>query len=419
MFSSSSRTKPGRLRVIHLVKDYLPYSCPWIHRQVVGAPEVESGVLALRVLDGAGRRSPVNSLRSIKDESFFWYAVARSAAWRGKRWGNRAVVRLLSSWLPDLAHGHFGHHSWFFLPAVRSLGIPLVVSFYGHDMSELPRRNRVWLERYQEMFDYGTLFFCEGPVMAEALAAIGCPHEKIRIQRLGIDPAAVNTRIRELRPGEILQVLAVARFTEKKGLPDAIRAVALAREKAKVNLTIVGDAAPGANGREEKRRIGEALSTSGMGESVRFLGQVDHQSIFRLADDYHVLIQPSKTSAKGDTEGGAPVTLIELGATGLPAVATRHADIPGIVINGVTGLLAREGSVGELAGALIRLASEPGLLARLSMGMTAHIRREFDQKLWDVRLGQHYQEALSAREETGAIGPIGPIGRIGRIGRIG
>ncbi|NIP81231.1 MAG: glycosyltransferase, partial [Gemmatimonadetes bacterium] len=46
-------------------------------------------------------------------------------------------------------------------------------------------------------------------------------------------------------------------------------------------------------------------------------------------------------AANGDGEGGAPTTLLEAQAVGLPVVASRHADIPWVVAP-EAGLLAPE-----------------------------------------------------------------------------
>jgi colanic acid/amylovoran biosynthesis glycosyltransferase len=68
----------------------------------------------------------------------------------------------------------------------------------------------------------------------------------------------------------------------------------------------------------------------------------------------HVCIQPSRTAADGDSEGGAPTVLLEMQAAGIPVVATRHADIPNVVAD--PDALVEEEDVDGLAAALVRLA---------------------------------------------------------------
>jgi colanic acid/amylovoran biosynthesis glycosyltransferase len=238
--------------------------------------------------------------------------------------------------------------------------------------------------------------------MADQLSRLGCPEEKIKVQRLGIDCSRIPVFERDFSPGQTLQVLAAARFKEKKGLPDAVRAVALASRLVPVQLTVVGDAAAGGKGRAEKRRLLQAVRCSELAGTVLFTGRLEHSELFRKAYQSHVIIQPSRRSSTGDTEGGVPVTLVELAATGLPAVATWHADIPQVVLHGETGLLAQEGDIETLAGHLVRLAREPGLLSKLGRGAGQHIRRYFDQNRCDLTLRHYYEQVVQRHERAAA-----------------
>src|SRR5690606_24335579 len=90
-------------------------------------------------------------------------------------------------WPAMLLHAHFGTRAWQNLVFQRRLKIPLVTSFYGYDAWMVPERELVWRERYRELFSAGALFLVEGPAMRERLCALGCPEEKIRVHRLGVD----------------------------------------------------------------------------------------------------------------------------------------------------------------------------------------------------------------------------------------
>jgi glycosyltransferase involved in cell wall biosynthesis len=68
---------------------------------------------------------------------------------------------------------------------------------------------------------------------------------------------------------------------------------------------------------------------------------------------------------------GMPVSLIEAGLAGLPAVATRVGGVPEVVQDGVTGLLTATRPA-ELADRVIRLLRDEPL--RLRMGRSARAR---------------------------------------------
>jgi colanic acid/amylovoran biosynthesis glycosyltransferase len=266
-----------------------------------------------------------------------------------------------------------------------------VVSFYGRDMSMLPREE-LWRRRYVELFGFASAVICLGNYMAAEIVKLGCPLEKIRMIPIGADLSQCRYRERALAPGEPLRILSAARFTEKKGLPDAIRAVGIAAREVPLEYVVVGAAADDREGRREERRIRDAAAETGLGDRLRFLGSLPMTRLLEEAARCHVLLHPSKHASDGDHEGGYPVICIELGASGMASVATRHADMEMVVIDGETGLLADEGDSAGLARHLVRIAQEPGLAA--SMGRAAHelAIRDFDVRGYQQRLGEVYRE---------------------------
>ena len=261
-----------------------------------------------------------------------------------------------------LLHAHFGWSGPTTLSAARQLGLPLVTTFYGRDLAHRKRR---WQrhEAYGELFSGGTLFVCEGPVMVEHLAGLGCPREKIRVVRVGIDLADFPFEP-PLRNGSLIIVQA-ARLVEKKGVDLSIRAFARARrEIGPAELWIVGDG--------ELRHELESLAASlDVADAVRFLGELSHAEYRDVLGRAHIGIQPSRTASDGDTEGGAPTVLLEMQASGMPVVATRHADIPFIVAAG--DCVVAEEDVDGLADTLVRLArsSDADWRARSEAGRRA------------------------------------------------
>ena len=88
------------------------------------------------------------------------------------------------------------------------------------------------------------------------------------------------------------------------------------------------------------------------------------QSLFRQAD---VFVFPSYYEYEC-----FPLVLLEAMAAGLPAIATRHASIPEIVVEGETGFLVDPRSVDELSAAIARLLRDPDL--RFQMGSAGRER---------------------------------------------
>jgi colanic acid/amylovoran biosynthesis glycosyltransferase len=105
-------------------------------------------------------------------------------------------------------------------------------------------------------------------------------------------------------------------------------------------------------------------------------------------------LQPSRTAADGDTEGGAPTVILELQAMGIPVVATRHADIP-FVVPRPQELVAEE-DVDALAEALCRVANETETERRARTGEArAFVEARHDAAVTAAGVEDVYLEALS------------------------
>jgi colanic acid/amylovoran biosynthesis glycosyltransferase len=88
-------------------------------------------------------------------------------------------------------------------------------------------------------------------------------------------------------------------------------------------------------------------------------------------------VAASVTAADGDEEG-IPNVLKEAMASGMPVVGTRHAGIPELIEDGVSGLLVPERNQAALADALQRLALQPEQWAAMGRAGRAKIEMEYD-----------------------------------------
>lgn len=276
----------------------------------------------------------------------------------------------------DVLHSHFGTLGWANLEAAKRAGVRHVVSFYGVDMSAAPRLEPRWRVRYRTLFELVDRVLCEGPCMARGLASLGCPEAKIVVQRLGVRLDSIRFAPRSLRPGEPLKALIASSFREKKGIPLALKALARLREEADLEVTLIGEASPEERSRREKERILRAAD--GLGRAVRFRGFLSHDELLRDAYRHHLFVAASRTASDGDCEGGAPMVIAEMAASGMPVVSTRHCDIPELIEDGVSGLLAVEGDEESLLGCLRRLAKEPERWGEYGRAARARMEERFD-----------------------------------------
>jgi colanic acid/amylovoran biosynthesis glycosyltransferase len=294
----------------------------------------------------------------------------------------------------NIVHSHFGQVAWANLGAVRELGAKHVVTFYGLDVNMLPRQP-LWRNRYAALFQEADLFLCEGPHMADCLKSLGCPAGKVRVQHLGIPVDQIRFEPRRWRLGDPLRILIAATFRQKKGIPDALEMVGRLQQDQPVEVTIIGGATDEPRSLEEEILIRQILAKYGLDGCVRMLGFQPHSVLWAEAYRHHVFLSPSVTAADGDTEGGAPVSIIEMAASGMPVISTTHCDIPEVLRPEAARFLAPEHNpeaLLEIAKSLVR--DWPALESPLRV-LRTYIETEFDATRQGLRLIEHYQQVLA------------------------
>jgi len=256
---------------------------------------------------------------------------------------------------PAVVHAHFGLDGYRLIGLAQKTGLPLVVSFYGHDVSRLPDTPG-WQRRYRRLAQKGTRFIAATEAMKRQLQALGFPEDRITVVRFGLDLRQFPFQAR-YRAGP--RLLLVGRLVEKKGHRIALEAVArLYALGYEVSLSCFGEG-------PLRSSLQAAAQRLGIADRVIFHGEVTNEQVRAAYYSHDILLVPSQTAADGDQEG-LPNVLIEGLACGIPVVATQHAGIPELVQHETTGLLVPERDSQALARAIVQLMETPDLVIRLS-----------------------------------------------------
>jgi len=283
---------------------------------------------------------------------------------------------------PRLVHAHFGRGGALALPIARSLGIPLVVSFYGGDATKNKHYERhllpaIFKRRLPALQREAALFICVSDFIREQLIARGFPGEKLVVHRFGVN---LDLPQGGGNAGPNRYVLFAGRFVEKKGAGDLIEAMRrLEGEGRDLRLVMIG------NGplTDELKRAAAAL------KQVEFIDWVPNTELRRRMQGALALCVPSLQASDGDAEG-LPTVVLEAMAAGTPVIGSRHAGIGEAIEHERTGFLVGEQDPGALAAALRRLSDEPGLRRRLGENARSVALERFDE----VKQSQRLEETL-------------------------
>ena len=301
---------------------------------------------------------------------------------------------------PSIVHSHFGNMGWSDSFVVRRTKASHVVTFYGLDVNMIPKQDPRWVRRYKSLFKSADLFLCEGAHMGECIVKLGCPPDKMKVHHLGVEVDKIVFKPRIWQSGEPLRVLIAAAFREKKGIPYALAALGQLQKKINIEITIIGDATTEPRSQSEKQIILNMIEKHGLHAKIRMLGFQPYSFLMEQVYKHHIFISPSVTAADGDTEGGAPVSIIEMAASGMPIISTKHCDIPSVIKHGQTGWLAKERDIEDLVEYLKWYVDHRDDWRKMLEAGRAHVETEFNAQLQGIRLGQIYRNLVAYKNDT-------------------
>jgi glycosyltransferase involved in cell wall biosynthesis len=311
-----------------------------------------------------------------RDEAF------RRRVLRLTGWAPR-VRRFLLDGAFDLVHAHFGLDAVVIAPICRRLGMPLVVTLHGEDVTAQVHRRGLYGASYRHRLRRtlagARAVLAVSDEIARCVRELGC--DDVRVHVLGVPlpqrPAP------ETRPA--WDVLFAGRLVEKKGVFDLLEALAHLREQGLPVRTAVAGDGPLAGDIKD--------FASERGVPVDFLGFRRPDEVLEMMSRSAILAVPSRQAENGDCEG-LPTVVMEAASVGRPVVGYRHSGIAQAVDHGVTGLLAPEGDTGALGDHLAALLRDPDRRARMGAAARRKAEAEFDIDAQTAELEDLYDDVV-------------------------
>ncbi len=282
------------------------------------------------------------------------------------------VGRLVKEYQASVLLAHFAWGGIRMMGAARKLGLPLVVTLHGCDVSNwlsFPR----YKSNLKRLFEVGTAFTTSSEFLKQRVVALGCPEEKILVNHLG--PARDTFSDEARKPPSHtatsnVTFLHVGRLVGKKGILHTLRAFHEAQAQySRMQLRILGDG-------PDLSPAKDLVQSLGLASQVTFLGAQSFAVVKEELRKADAFVLHCRTSENGDIEGGPTVAITEAMAAGRPVVATTHAGIPELVEDGVHGRIVAEQDESGMAAAMLELANDAPL--RIRMGQAA--RDEVERK---------------------------------------
>ena len=301
--------------------------------------------------------------------------------WEFYRDGKREWKRLLTLYKPDLVVCG-GTYSAGWLTFGLSRDVPLVNYIHGEEltMQVSPRllmpQMRRWQMRSIRRAELNIAVSDYSARLTKVLAR--SEPTKVVTLRNFVDTtrfcvSGQRTELRRKMAWENrLVLLTLARLEPRKGIDQALRALALLNQRAQLPLGWIYVIA----GRGPERRALEELSHQlGVERHVEFRGFVTDDDVPTLYEAADIFLQPNR-EIHGDTEGFG-VVFLEASACGLPVVGGIAGGTGDAIQEGVSGYRVDGDSVEAIASVLHSLCEDAALRTRLGAQGAERVAAEF------------------------------------------
>jgi glycosyltransferase involved in cell wall biosynthesis len=258
---------------------------------------------------------------------------------------------------PDVVHAHFWMSAVAALAAARPLGIPVVHTF--HALGTVKRRHqgskdtspaaRLLIERRIASGVDRIVATCTDEVFE--LLRMGADRRRITVIPCGVDLARFTPEgPTESRPEGVHRVVAACRLVERKGIGNAITALATV-PGAELHVAGGPDAAD-LEADSEARRLRALAAELGVADRIVLRGRVDREAMPALLRSADVVVCAPWYEPFG-------IVPLEAMACGVPVVATAVGGQIDSVVHGATGVHVPPRDPQALAAALRDLLADP------------------------------------------------------------
>jgi len=234
-------------------------------------------------------------------------------------------------------------------------------------------RARRWITARLDLLAYAgvTRLFVASESLKAAVVELGVAGDDIVVVPPGRDVATGVARAPiDLRASRRIAVLCVGNWVPKKGMLDALEALAALPDEM-VTLHLVGDERWGSR---YGRSVADRVARPDLNRRVVRHGPVSREEVASLYRSADAFLLPSSMEAYGTAFGEAL-------AEGLPVIGYRAGNLPYLADHEKEGLLAEPGDIGALSQFLARVAEDDDF--RLESGRAAK-RRAQSFPTWDM-----------------------------------
>lgn len=269
--------------------------------------------------------------------------------------------------------------------------IPLIVTPFAHLGVEVSARvtRNITMPHQLHVLRQADAVLALPSAEAEGLISLGLDPMRVHAIGSGYDTADHLTCAQDILAGiEGSLVVFIGRVSRDKGAISAAEAIRILRERAQPHVSLILIGPIDATFARYYERLGASKRNG-----IVLLGPVDESTKHAILERSSMLVLPSRVDSFG-------IVLLEAWAHGKPVIGARAGGIPGVIDDGVDGLLVPWGDASALAGAINVLLTDP--IGAAEMGRRGQRKTE-DCYTWSAvwqRIEGVYKEVISHRSRV-------------------
>lgn len=388
------------MKIAHIVETFSPLSETFIYDKIIDLDNCDTDNVVMAYNFDNSQRVYENTIALDHGGESIWFklkylfnrVLRRREYLRFLKLApyNESLIRHIQIEKPDIIFAHFGPIGFLALPLARSLNVPIVVNFYGYDISQL-LQSKYWVSQYHKGLGEFDGIIGISTFICSKLLMLNAPEENIKLIRLGVNESFIkNTYPAERISKSVVKCLHIGRLVEKKSPINLIESFCVARklveDRVDLKLQIIGDG-------PLMEACESLIELRKLEENVELLGSLTHDDSMALLRKSHIYVQHSVTAKNGDQEGQG-VSLVEATALGLPIVTTRHNGFPDVVVEGVNGFLVDEGDFEAMGERIAFLAENHSLWNKMGENGIKHVQSNYINVNEAIKTKEYFEEIV-------------------------
>lgn len=260
---------------------------------------------------------------------------------------------------------------------LRDQGFRQVARSGGNDLFFIDKRGQQYNELHANI-NYIDQLLVNSQYSLNRSVSLGLPPEKMSVIRGGCEPSEVGRSYPIPMPSMTAPIiLTCGRLVDFKGIEDALRALALVRDKQRAfHFAVVGDG-------ELRSTLELLVKELNLDSYCKFYGKVPPQIVQEFYKQASIYLSSSKDIVRSidgfqythtETMGRS---ICESQINGVPAVVTDAGGAIEMLVNDKTGFVVPQGNIDQMADALIRLIDDVSLRESFSVAAKAYAKKEF------------------------------------------